>query len=185
MKNAVDFIKATKPDVEITTYVVFVEPYSIDKVDVYCEVFERQYMPYSILKRGVGCACVDMDGVLTENVPAEYDTDDDKYEWFLSQQKPLFIPETPIFRIVTSRLSKYRDVTETWLKQHGIQYSNLTMLNVKDKREKMGIDSGAYKAYVYGNCDSQLFIESCLREALTIKMSTGKPVFCTETCNMV
>lgn len=185
MKNAVEFIKTAKPDVEITTYVVFVEPYSVDKVDIYCEVFERQYMPYSILKRGVGSACVDMDGVLTENVPPEYDTDDEKYEWFLSQQRPLFIPDTRVCHIVTSRLYKYKDVTEKWLISHGIRYGNLTMLNVKDMNEKAGIDSGAYKAYVYGKSECQLFIESCLREAVTIKTITGKPVFCTETCSMV
>lgn len=130
-------------------------------------------------------ACVDIDGVLTENVPAEYDTDDKKYEDFLSNQRQLYIPETRIGMLVTSRLSKYRDVTEDWLKRHGIEYDCLVMLGLETKSQRDKIDVGAYKAKVYSENNYGLFIESSLYEARTIKNITGKPVYCTEICNMI
>lgn len=185
MKNTVDLIKRTKSDVDIITFVVFVEPYSTDKVDIYCEVMSYQFMPYSILKRCVQYACVDMDGVLTEDVPYEYDTDDDRYRNFLLNQRPMFVPETPIFKIVTGRLAKHADVTKEWLIKHNIQYNQLVMLDYPNNKRRSEINVGEYKGMQYKMCDAELFIESDLNEAMTIKRISNKPVFCTQICNMI
>ena len=185
MRNTVDLIKRIKPDVDIITFVVFAEPYSTDKVDIYCEVMRYQFMPYSILKRGMQYACVDMDGVLTEDVPYEYNTDDDRYRNFLLNQRPMFTPETPIYKIVTGRLVKHADVTKEWLRKHNIQYNQLIMLDCPNNARRAEINVGEYKGMEYRKCDAELFIESDLNEARAIKRVSNKPVFCTQICEMI
>ena len=185
IKNAVNLIKSKFKHMEITTFCVFVEPVSKDMVDIYCEEMEYQFTPYSILKRAARYACVDMDGVLTEEVPPEYDTDDDRYVEFLRNQRPMFIPETKIGAIVTGRLTKYGDVTKEWLDKHGIEYGNLVMLDLPSKSRRNEINVGEFKGYVYSKSNSELFIESNLFEAQTIRRYSNKPVFCTQICNMI
>lgn len=185
LENAVNLIKSKFDHMDITTFCVFTEPISKEKVDIYCEAMEYQFMPYSILKRAMPYACVDMDGVLTEEVPYEYDTDDNRYVKFLRNQKPVFIPETKIGTIVTGRLSKYGDITKEWLDRHGIEYGNIIMLDLPSKSRRDEINVGEFKGYVYSKSNSELFIESNLYEARMIKQFSKKPVYCTQICNMI
>ena len=185
MKNAVEMVKESNHDIKITTFVTFVEPFSTDKVDIYCEVMRHQFMPYSVLKRAIQFSCVDMDGVLTEEVPHEYDTDDEKYIDFISNQRPIYVPETPIGIIVTGRLIKYKDVTVDWLKRHNIQFQGIVMLNLPDKDARDSFNVGEYKGKVYLQSNAGLFIESNYNEARTIKSVANKPVYCTQICNMI
>ena len=179
MDKAKDLVRKKNPTCKITTCVGWVEPFSTNKVDIYFSILRDQFFPWSVLKRGISDACCDIDGVLTEDVPAEFDDDGEKYINFLKNQKPKFRPDRKIHTLVTGRLEKYRAITEEWLRQHNVQYGNLIMLNLPNKQEKMKQDTGNFKAEVFRKSGLQLFIESDFREGNVIKsLNPEKCVYC-------
>lgn len=181
MEKAKNMILAKKSTVKVITCVEFVEPFSTDKVDIYFSIMKNQFLPWSVLKRGISSACCDIDGVLTEDVPREYDDDGEKYINFLKNQKPKFRPDRKIHTLITGRLEKYRAITEEWLRQHNIQYGNLIMLNLPNKQEKIKQDTGNFKGEFFKKSGLPLFIESDFREAKVIKsINPGKCVYCVQ-----
>jgi len=179
MDKAKDLVRKKNPTCKITTCVGWVEPFSTNKVDIYFSILRDQFFPWSVLKRGISDACCDIDGVLTEDVPTEFDDDGEKYINFLKNQKPKFRPDRKIHTLVTGRLEKYRAITEEWLRQHNVQYGNLIMLNLPNKQEKMKQDTGNFKAEVFRKSGLQLFIESDFREGNVIKsLNPEKCVYC-------
>ncbi len=162
---------------------VYVKPDSEDKVDIWLErvpaprVWQWNYLNHSIAKR----ACFDMDGVLCIDPTADENDDGKKYLEFIAQTKPLYIPTYEINAIVTSRLEKYREQTEKWLKDHGVKYKQLIMLDLPtaEERRKLGCHA-KFKAEVYKKLsDTVLFVESEPNQAREIALLTGKTVICT------
>lgn len=183
MKNAIAFIKENF-NFEIVTYCIFVKPGMGKNCDIFCQETEH-FIPWNILKVSAGEACFDMDGVLCEEVPAKFDTDDSNYVEFIRNSRQLFRPDRKLNTIITGRLEKYRGVTEEWLKKHNIQYDRLIMLNVKNVNERNRMDVGKYKAEQYKKSGCTLFVESSVKQATTIKNVANKPVFCTFICDLV
>lgn len=132
----------------------------------------------------------DMDGVLCRD-PAKHENDDgDAYRQFCLGAEPLFLPQRPIGHIITSRLEKWREPTEAWLRRHGIEYASLTMMDLPDKRARMSamkVDGGrgGWKARqiakVVAEQPIEMMIESCPRQSAIIARTAGIPVFCTQT----
>lgn len=157
-------------------------------VDFYVEavgvprVFEWNVMHHTVLLS----SCVDIDGVLCAD-PLEHENDDgERYVEFLNCAKPLIIPSVPIGWLVTSRLEKYRDHTERWLKANGVQYRELVMLDLSTRAERVAAGAhGTYKANVYRETGADLFIESSMPLAVEIAELSGRPVFCAETREMI
>lgn len=184
MQNAKNMILEHKPDTKITTLSIFVEPFATNKCDIYFQVMRDQFMPWSVLKRGIEMGCCDIDGVLTEDVPHEYDDDGEKYINFLKNQRPKFRPDRKINTLVTGRLEKYRGITEDWLRQHNVQYGQLIMCQCKNNAERAQQDMGRFKAEVFKRSGLPLFIESDFREAGVIKsLCPDKSVFCVRIAN--
>lgn len=183
MKNALKFIKQNF-NLDVITYCIFIQPGMHGNCDIYCQE-TIHFIPWNILKVSAGEACFDMGGVLCEEVPAKFDTDDSKYVSFIRNSKQLFRPDRKLNTIITGRLEKYRKVTEEWLTMHNIQYDKLIMLNVKTIYERNRMDVGKYKAEQYKKSSCSLFVESNLRQATTIKNITNMPVFCTAICDLV
>lgn len=145
-------------------------------------VFEWNLMHHRLLV----CSCVDIDGVLCVD-PTEQENDDGlRYERFVLNAQPLHLPTKPIGRLVTSRLEKYRRLTEQWLDAHGIQYGELIMLDLPSKaaRVRRAIH-GQFKGEVYRDCDARLFVESSARQAPQIADIAAKPVMCIESGQML
>lgn len=182
MKNAIEFLSDS--NLKITTYCVFIKPGMTKNCNIYCSETEHM-IPWNIMKVGSEDGCWDMDGVLCEEVPKEFDDDGEKYKAFISNSRQLYHPERELNTIVTSRLEKYRSITEKWLKEHGIRYKKLIMLNVKNMHEKNKINTGEFKAQKFKESGLAIFIESSLKQAMTIKEKTGKPIFCTAICDLV
>lgn len=145
-------------------------------------VFEWNLMHHGILSD----SCVDIDGVLSRD-PTEKENDDgNRYKEFLTNIEPLVIPSKVIGWLVTCRLEKYRDLTEKWLKQQKIQYQHLIMMDFPNKEARIASNSyAAFKAKVYQSLDAELFIESSKKQAHEIARRVSKPVFCTETNQMI
>lgn len=119
----------------------------------------------------------DIDGLLCKEPP--FDTNQEAYERYLPDAIPMIVPTTEIGAIVTYRLEKYRQVTEKWLKDTGIKYRFLHMVDAPDReaRERM-ISPVDYKAKIYGSTLwAELFFESSKNQAIKIHELTGKPVF--------
>lgn len=186
MERAKSMISAKFPNVKIITCVAFVEVFSVEKVDIYFLILKDQFLPWSVLKRGISDACVDIDGFLTEDVPADMDDDGIKYVQFLTTQRPKFIPDRKINTLVTGRLSKYRKITEEWLRSHNVLYGALIMCPLGSKKERDSQDMGHYKAEVFKRLSTPLFIESDYREAKQIKVENpDKSVYCMAIANYI
>lgn len=141
-------------------------------------IFQWNFMHHIFLEQ----ACVDIDGVLCVD-PTEQENDDgEAYRSFLSQAVPLHTTSRKIGWLVTSRLEKYRDLTESWLKSQGIAYGELIMLDLPNAEErKRQAVHGSFKAEFYRKAKSTLFIESEEHQAEVIARLSGKPVLCIET----
>ena len=165
-----------------TTYLaIYALLASCKKVDIYFEIceqprmFEWNYMHHWALEH----CCMDIDGVLCED-PTFFENDDGKrYIHFLETTLPKFIPTQKVGYLVSSRLEKYREYTEQWLKKYGVEYGQLMLMNNCSAKERAISNKHAeYKAEVYKNSGCILFFESDYEQALRICEISGKPVFC-------
>ena len=127
-------------------------------------------------------SCVDLDGVLCKDPAIDEDDDGENYLNFVKNAVPFILPTYKIHSLVTNRLEKYRSETEAWLKNHGITYDNLVMLDLPDLEERHKWKIYAKnKALYYKNSNTRLFIESSYLEAKEICLLSGKDVYCVET----
>lgn len=158
---------------------------SLAKVD-YCleivngkRVWQWNYLNHSIAQ----AACFDMDGVLCVDPTPEENDDGPKYLNFIKNAAPLYIPTYKIRAVVTSRLEKYREATEAWLREHGIEYDELVMLDMATAEERRQANCHAkFKAEEYAKrADATLFVESQENQAKEIAFLTGKEVLCVST----
>lgn len=167
---------------------IYVQPGQEGLVDFHGEllprprVFEWHLMHHGNLRHW----CVDIDGVLCDDpTPAEND-DGEGYRRFLRDTVPKTLPSKEIGWLVTCRIEKYRRETEEWLTRHGIRYRHLVMMDYPDaESRKKASRYAAFKADVYKQTDSPLFIESSSQQAVEIAFLSGKSVFCFETREMV
>jgi len=167
---------------------VYVSPEGYNYVDFWYKnvdlprIFEWNIMHHDVLID----SCVDIDGVLCRDPSPQENDDGDKYRQFISTVNPLVVPTKTVGWLVTCRLEKYRELTEKWLKKHGIRYSHLIMMNLPDKKTRIALGTHAdFKAKVYKTANAALFIESSYSQAQEIARRSGKSVFCTETWQIV
>ena len=166
-------------------YAVYAQNNNTDLIDIYatiCEqnrIFQWNYTNHGILSR----SCFDIDGVLCVDPTEEENDDGEKYIDFILNAKPLYIPKYSIYALVTSRLEKYREYTEEWLKKYNVQYENLYMLNLKSKEERIKLNAyGKFKSKVYSSLtNTLLFVESSRCQSIEISQNTNKVVICVET----
>jgi hypoxanthine phosphoribosyltransferase len=112
---------------------------------------------------------MDIDGVLCPDCLREEDDDGERYRNFLINT-PLKIRPQNIGWLITWRRKKYRELTEAWLKKHGITYGQLIMAD-RDKWK----GSAEYKAHHYKQCGARFFIDSSSHLAEQITRLSGKP----------
>lgn len=123
---------------------------------------------------------VDLDGVICDDFHGiEQDGDDQDYLRKILQVKPLFVPSRPVMAIVTGRLEKWRQPTETWLARHQIPYKQLIMYpgNSANARRRAG-NAWLAKAEFLARNDAWFFVESDPRQSQRIADHAQKPVFC-------
>lgn len=162
-------------------------PERVKEVDIAFElcapprVFEWNLMHGHMLKH----CCVDIDGVLCVDPTNEQNDDGSNYLDFLESARPLWAPTARIGILVTSRLEKYRSQTENWLKNEGIQYDKLEMMQYNTMHERQAAKAyGKFKASIYSKSDKVLFIESSEVTTEEISRLSGKPALCIESHNL-
>jgi uncharacterized HAD superfamily protein len=167
------------PQVNATYLAVYASSQGLKYIDLYFERVEHpRAFEWNVAHHGyMADFLVDMDGILCKDGPPENSNDAGQYLSYITNAIPKILISTTIGAIVTSRLEKYRDVTEDWLIRHGIKYKQLIMLNVEsaERRRELAVH-GRYKADVYKAIGGLLFIESEEWQARAIAKTTEKPV---------
>ena len=155
--------------------------------DVVFEIVEgaQRIFEWKMMNNGMlGSVCFDMDGVLCRDALPEEDDDGDQYRRFLEHAEPKFRPARKIGWIISSRIEKYRKLTEQWLSRHGIEYGELILMDYPSKEERNRADPSRFKAQVYSDKPSWLFVESNPIHAMNISRWSGKPVYCVDDSRM-
>jgi len=123
----------------------------------------------------------DLDGVLCED-PAAFDDDGDAYRRAIASASPRCRPLGPVHSIVTNRIERWRGVTESWLRRHGVEHGGLHMqAHATAAARRAAGDYGAWKGRVYAGSDALLFVESDEEQARRIREVSGRPVLSLET----
>ena len=134
----------------------------------------------------VNNSCFDIDGVLCYDPTNEQNDDGEQYIDFLLNAKPRFIPTETIDVLVTNRLEKYREQTETWLNNNNVKFNKLIMLDLSSKDDRLAQKDYYYhKANFYKNSSCNLFVESDIDQAIEIANRSNKFVFCVDENMMV
>lgn len=173
---------------KVITSAVYSTEYERDDIDCFfvylpnLRLFEWNIFHVQTLSQ----SCVDIDGVLCKNPTHVEDDDGDNYLNFIKNAIPYILPTYKIHSLVTNRLEKYRKETEFWLKNRGITYDNLIMLDLPSQEERKRLNvHGKNKARYYKESNTRLFIESSYSEAKEICRLSGKDVYCIETNSVV
>ncbi|WP_276271600.1 phosphoribosyltransferase family protein [Haloarcula litorea] len=167
--------------VDVTYGAVYTSHEGKDYVDTYSQVLPTpRVFEWNVMHHpGLSNWCVDLDGVLCRDPTTRENDDGERYREFVRSVEPNVVPSKEIGYIVTARLEKYRDLTETWLSTHGIEYGELIMMDYPDKQTRQSMGNHArYKANVYEQTDADLFIESEEGQATAIADIAHGPVFC-------
>jgi uncharacterized HAD superfamily protein/hypoxanthine phosphoribosyltransferase len=167
----------------------FVTRRGVAEVDLHGEVVDQpRIFAWNILHHPelLARSCVDIDGVLCLD-PTELDNDDGpRYRQFLGRAQPLFLPTAPVGYVVTSRLERYRPETERWLRDNGVEYGQLVMLDLESAAERRAAGAHArHKAEFYVRSGAQLFVESDYGQAVEIAARSGLQVFAVDRREMV
>lgn len=161
---------------------VYVTPGSEHLVNYYSKVLDKpRIFEWNMFNCSyISNSILDMDGVLCYD-PIVFDDDGIEYENSLINAKPLHIPKYPIHSIVTSRLEKWRNITENWLKKYEIQYKYLIMSQYDTAEERRKHNMAEYKAEQYLKLNGNLFIESSDWQSQKIAEITKMPVISIES----
>lgn len=189
MKRARERVAASAVSSEdlVTYAAVFVTPGNKGRLDIWCEEVPNRIFEWNLFNhRLLAESCVDIDGVLCRD-PTEAENDDGPmYLEFLSTVAPLRVPSREVGWLVTSRLEKYRSVTEEWLAKNGFRYRELVMLDLPSREMRVAAQAhSVFKSEVYARTKASLFIESDASQARDIAVKCRKPVFCVATGEMV
>ncbi len=130
---------------------------------------------------------VDFDGILCRDCTIQQDDDGPKYRDFIQNAEPLYLArKEPIPLIVTARIEKYRDLTEAWLRRHGVRWKRLVMHSASTLAERNRDDIAAYKARHFSEWAKKhppepgpnMFCESDHLQAKRIFEISGLPTMC-------
>ena len=165
----------------------YVTPDKTELVDTYFEIlpipriFEWNLMHHPLISN----SCMDIDGILCRDPLPEENDDGPAYKKFISEIPVKFGPTEKVKWLVTSRLEKYRALTERWLSKNSIIYENLVMLDLPNKEDRIRAGAQArFKAEIYKKTGATLFIESARDQAAEIARLSNKCVVCTDSGEM-
>ena len=183
MVKAVADIRASGFPGEIVTCSAIISPEVRNDVDVYfISIPQPRMYEWNFLHNyHTQFLCTDFDGVLCVDPNQGQDDDGETYRKFITTAAPLYLPTSAIGHIVSARLEKYRDLTEQWLKRHGVKYKQLHLVDLptRDARNAQRAHI-SLKSRIYRETEAPLFVESSDAQAAEIAQITGKPVLSIE-----
>lgn len=137
MAKNYNLLKAKYPELEIIKAALYIMPWNARYIDRYYKFIDMppHRFEWNMLHAplwGIALA-VDLDGVLCKNCTID-DNDEEAYIDWMKNAEPYLIPHYKIDWIVTCRIEKYRAITEEWLKNHGVEYGELIMMNAPENK---------------------------------------------------
>lgn len=164
---------------EIMTYVPYINPGRGSRVTAFSRVVPSRIFQWNLFNRGdTHKAVFDMDGVLCRD-PLAFDDDGPSYALDLELAPQMAFPRH-VGTILTARLERWRDVTETWLQRAGIKYETLIMHPARTAQERRKSDLAAWKAKAYQASQAPYMVESHDKWAKLISSLAG-PVISVES----
>jgi uncharacterized HAD superfamily protein len=140
-------------------------------------IFEWNWVDHFLLGKSI----LDIDGVLCPDPPTPEERTG-PYMQHIERAPPLYVPKRKVMALATSRLEKYRDLTENWLQANKIQYGRLYMAQFDTPAERRKFKNFRVKAEVYKQLtEARLFVESHDNQAGWIAKETKRPVFSVES----
>jgi len=171
------------PDAQILRAVVYSTPAAKRFVDLSAaELPPPHYLEWHWSNSPLAHACWDFDGLLCEDCLPEDDDDGPRYEQFLATARPRYYARhTTLPLVVTARLDRprYRELTQNWLRRHGIRCDRLVMGpwgSLQERAAPLAVER--FKSAHYRQSKLRLFIESDARQARVIARLAQKPVLC-------
>ena len=191
MSTAMDAIRSAGHDTAVTKAALIVHEKTSSMVDLYHKVLPHpRVFEWNILHRkiasywGHGVLGVDMDGVLCSECPPGVDQDELRYVEWINSARPYLIPAFEIDFIVTSRLEKYREATETWLRDHNVKYKELHMWNIPDKNDRNG-EFARHKVVELLRLKPDMYWESNWEQSQEIWENTRIPTLCVDEMTLL
>jgi hypoxanthine phosphoribosyltransferase len=178
--KARDEIMARYPDAVVHTAVIFAAPNTISLVDYYAEsVPQPRFFEWNLMHSKQGILASDMDGVLCDNCPPGVSDNEEAYVAWMKSAKAHLIPGFKVDYIVTNRFERHRNITETWLKEHGVDYGELLMSPLMQKPETNGHQI-EHKVSRLCEIKPDIFWESSEWEAENVWRKTRVPTLCVD-----
>lgn len=164
---------------------VYASPRGVPHVDTYADLVPtpRAFEWNMMHNKGVlSRSCMDIDGLLCPDPSKDVNDDGRRYRNFILSAPLIYRPTCRVHTLVTSRLEKYREETETWLRANQVEYGELIMLDLPSAADRRSRRAHApHKAAVYLETDNLVFLESSSQEGRLIHALTNRPVFVTTT----
>jgi len=188
MERNVPLVRERFPDAELIRAVIYTTPNVQHLVDVFVTLLPRpHWLEWHLFNSPiVNQAAFDFDGILCEDISQAMDDDGPRYRRALAQADPKYLARhTPIPLVVTARLERYRELTDTWLKTQGIVVRRLIMgpwASLAERNRPGNV--AAYKARHYRESRLTIFIESDPRQAREIARQAAKTVLCPSTAEV-
>ena len=191
MSKAMDAIRSAGHDTKVTKGALIVHGETSSMVDLYHKVLGHpRVFEWNILHRkiasywGHGVLAVDMDGVLCSDCPPGVDQDELRYVEWINTARPYLIPAFEIDSIVTSRLEKYREATENWLREHNVKYKELHMWDIPNKSDRNG-EFAKHKIVELLRLKPDMYWESNLAQSQEIWDNTRIPTLCIDEMTLL
>ncbi len=173
-------VEARYPGASVKTAVVYAAPNTKDLVDYYAEIVPQpRFFEWNLMHSSQGVLATDMDGVLCENCPPGVSDDEEAYVRWMKSAKPHLIPGFKVDYVVTNRFERHRGITETWLREHKVDYGELLMSPLTEKPETQG-HQVEHKVGRLCAIKPDIFWESSEWEAENIWRRTRVPTLCTD-----
>ena len=180
LERSLGLLRSCCNDLNITRAVLIVSEESKSLVDFYYKLIPQpRLFEWNMLHIKRGITVSDFDGVICENCPEGVDSDEQLYLAWIKNAKPYLIPAFEIDAIVSSRLEKYRYLTQEWLAKHGVRYNKLVLWDVQSKQEREG-KFAKYKIEEILKIKPVIIWESNYIQAQQIWKATKIPTLCTD-----
>jgi len=117
-------------DFQISKASLFVTAEAANLVDLYYKIIPDPVLfEWNIMHAKKGALAAELDGVICHDPPKGLDADEAAYIEWMRSAKPYLVPLYEIDAIISSRLERYRTVTQEWLARHRVLYKKLFLWN--------------------------------------------------------
>ncbi len=177
------------PQAKILTAVIYAHSQTLHLLDFAACCYDGlHYLEWNLFNTGHvdpatgGGLVSDLDGIFCPDIAREDDDDGPRYLAAIRSAPAIQRPNRrPVPVIVTARLEKYREATQSWLRQAGIRWQHLVMGPWKTLAERnRGWPENVVKlkSDTYVESGFPIFVESDPLLARRIFQRTGRPVLC-------